>query len=146
MLHHTFSFEADSSSRNDLGIVSKISIRKQCHFHRSTAVKHLHKRSGFMKNSLPKKHQYTTITFNENSDLIDLITFNTSLKNRLTEFAEKYPEECRITDRDDNGSISCEIRKGRMSFKLSAPYSEDRRKKASDLAKQNANRLRNQKS
>ena len=82
-----------------------------------------------MKNSLPKKHRYTTITFNEDSDLIDVITFNTSLKNRLTEFAEKYPEECRITDRDDNGSISCEIRKGRMSFKLSAPYSEDRRKK-----------------
>ena len=98
-----------------------------------------------MKNSLPKKHRYTTITFNEDSDLIDVITFNTSLKNRLTEFAEKYPEECRITDRDDNGRISCEIRKGRMSFKLSAPYPEDRRKKASDLAKQHTHRLRNQK-
>lgn len=79
------------------------------------------------------------------SDLIDVITFNTSLKNRLTEFVEKYPEECYITDRDDYGSISCEIRKGRMSFKLSAPYSEDRRKRASNLAKQNTNRLRNQK-
>lgn len=98
-----------------------------------------------MKNSLPKKHRYTTITFNEDSDLIDVITFNTSLKNRLTEFVEKYPEECYITDRDDYGSISCEIRKGRMSFKLSAPYSEDRRKRASNLAKQNTNRLRNQK-
>lgn len=49
-----------------------------------------------MKNSLPKKHRYTTITFNEDSDLIDVITFNTSLKNRLTEFQKNIQKSAAL--------------------------------------------------
>ena len=48
-------------------------------------------------------------------------TYNTSLKNRLSEYAGKYPSECRLVDDDENGCLTFEIRKGRFGFKLNAP-------------------------
>ena len=66
-----------------------------------------------------------------------MCTYNTSLKNRLSEYAAKYPAECRLVDDDENGCLTFEIRKGRFSFKLNAPYSAERRKAASELAKKN---------
>ena len=39
-------------------------------------------------------------------------------------------------DRDDEqGGLTFEIEKGRLSFRLTAPYSEERRKAASERAK-----------
>ena len=44
----------------------------------------------------------------------------------------------RKTDVDpDTGYMESEIAKGRLSFRLTAPYSEKRRRAASELAKQN---------
>lgn len=67
--------------------------------------------------------------------------YNTSLKKRLSEYAGKYPDECRLVDDDENGCLTFEIRKGRFSFKLNAPYSAERRKTASELAKKNIQNL-----
>lgn len=66
----------------------------------------------------------------------------TALQNRLTEFAGKYPSECRLIDDDGNGCLTFEVSKGRFGFKLTAPYDENRRKAASELAKKNTERLR----
>ncbi len=71
----------------------------------------------------------------------DAFRYNTSLKNRLNEYAGKYPSECRLVDDDENGCLTFEIRKGRFSFKLNAPYSAERRKAASELAKKNIQNL-----
>ena len=50
--------------------------------------------------------------------------------------AAAHPGECRQTDADpDTGCMEFEIRKGRFSFRLTAPYSEERRKAASAAAK-----------
>ena len=68
----------------------------------------------------------------------------TALKKRLTEFAGKYPPECRLIDDDGNGCLTFEVSKGRFGFKLTAPYDENRRKAASELAKKNTERLRRQ--
>ena len=63
-------------------------------------------------------------------------THNTALKNRLTAYAAAYPGECRQTDADpDTGCMEFEVRKGRFSFRLTAPYSEERRRAASKAAK-----------
>ena len=64
-------------------------------------------------------------------------THNTDLKKRLTAFAAKYPQCCRQTDDDEQGGLTFEIEKGRLSFRLTAPYSEERRRAASEQAKQN---------
>ncbi len=47
-------------------------------------------------------------------------------------------------DDDGNGCLTFEISKGRFGFKLTAPYDENRRKAASELAKKNTERLRRQ--
>ena len=46
------------------------------------------------------------------------------------------PDQCRQTDSDENGGMRFEVRKGRLSFRLTAPYSEERRAKASEYAKE----------
>ena len=59
----------------------------------------------------------------------------------MNEYARKYPAECRLVDDDENGCLTFEIRKGRFSFKLNAPYSVERRKAASELARKNIQNL-----
>ena len=90
-----------------------------------------------MKTGLTKRQKTTAIYFDEHSDLIEVQTHNTELKKRLSKFAAIYPDHCRQTDDDDQGGLTFEIEKGRLSFRLTAPYSADRRKAASEYAKKN---------
>ena len=90
-----------------------------------------------MKTGLTKRQKTTAIYFDESSDLIEVQTHNTDLKNRLTKFAAMYPEHCRQTDDNEQGGLTFEIEKGRLSFRLTAPYSEERRKASSEYAKEN---------
>ena len=60
-------------------------------------------------------------------------------QEQATAYAAAYPGECRQTDADpDTGCMEFEIRKGRFSFRLTAPYSEERRRVASEAAKKNS--------
>ena len=90
-----------------------------------------------MRTGLTKKQKTTVIYFDEHSRMIEVQTHNTDLKKRLTAFAAKYPQCCRQTDDDEQAGLTFEIEKGRLSFRLTAPYSEERRKAASEQAKQN---------
>lgn len=92
-----------------------------------------------MKTGLTKSQKTTEIFFDEKDPLIHIRTHNTDLKNRLTDYAEQYPDECkRVYSDPDTGCIEFEIRKGRFSFRLTAPYSEERRRAASEAAKKNS--------
>ena len=91
-----------------------------------------------MRTGLTKKQKTTVIYFDEHSRIIEVQTHNTDLKKRLTAFAAKYPQCCRQTDDDEQGGLTFEIEKGRLSFRLSAPYSEERRRAASEAAKKNS--------
>ena len=73
--------------------------------------------------------------FYEQSSIIEVQTHNTDLKKRLGAYAQQYPGLCRQTDDDGHGGLTFEIEKGRLSFRLTAPYSEERRSKASAWAK-----------
>jgi hypothetical protein len=90
-----------------------------------------------MRTGLTKKQKTTAIYFDEYGNMIEVQTHNTNLKKRLSAFALKYPECCRQTDDDEQGGLTFEIEKGRLSFRLTAPYSEERRRAASEQAKQN---------
>ena len=65
-----------------------------------------------MRTGLTKRQKTTVIYFNEHSRLIEV-----------------------QTDDDEQGGLTFEIEKGRLSFRLTAPYSEERRKAASERAK-----------
>lgn len=95
-----------------------------------------------MKTGLSKKQKTTSIFFDEDGDMIEVCTHNTDLKNRLSEFASRYPKGCRIVDDDGQGCMSFDVKKGRLSFRLTAPYTEECRKAASDLAKKHTKNLR----
>ena len=91
-----------------------------------------------MRTGLNKKQKTTMIYFDEYGNMIEVQTHNTNLKKRLSAFALKYPQCCRQTDDDEQGGLTFEIEKGRLSFRLTAPYSEERRRAASEAAKKNS--------
>lgn len=91
-----------------------------------------------MKTGLKKRDKTTKIYFDDASPIVEIRTHNTDLKNRLTVFARRFPDLCKLTDEDDEqGYKAFEIRKGRFSIRLTAPYSEERRRAASEAAKIN---------
>ena len=96
------------------------------------------KNRGFMRTGLTKKQKTTVIYFDEHSRIIEVQTHNTDLKKRLTAFAAKHPQCCRQTDDDEQGGLTFDIEKGRLSFRLTAPCSEERRRVASEAAKKNS--------
>ena len=81
-----------------------------------------------MRTGLPKQKKVTDIWFDEKDPLIHIRTHNTDLKKRLAAYAEQHPDVCRQTDADpETGCMEFDIEKGRFSFRLTAPYSEERR-------------------
>lgn len=93
-----------------------------------------------MRTGLTKRQKTTEIFFDETKSRITVYTHNTDLKKRLTAYAERYPDHCTMTDEDsETGYKAFEIEKGRLSFRLTAPYSEERRRAASDYAKKVTN-------
>ena len=90
-----------------------------------------------MRTGLTKKEKTTAIYFDEYGSMIEVQTHNTDLKKRLIVFAKEYPQCCRQIDDDEQGCLTFEIEKGRLSFRLTAPYSEERKRVASEWAKKN---------
>lgn len=69
--------------------------------------------------------------------MVEIRTHNTDLKKRLTAYAEQYPDLCKLTDEDfEQGCKSFLIAKRRFAVRLTKPYSEERRKAASNVAKE----------
>lgn len=84
-----------------------------------------------MRTGLKKRDKTTEIYFNEASPIVEICTHNTDLKNRLTDYAGRFPDLCKqIDENEEQGCKSFEIVKGRFSIRLTAPYSEERREAA----------------
>jgi hypothetical protein len=91
----------------------------------------------FMKTGLTKKQKVTEVFYNAKDPTAEIYAHDSKLKKRLMAFAEEYPELCRQTDDDGQGGLWFEIAKERISIRLTAPYSQERREAASKLAKEN---------
>ena len=89
-----------------------------------------------MKTGLTKKQKTTDVYYNAKDPFAEVYTHDTNLKKRLRKYAAKYPELCKQADDDGQGGLRFEIDKSRISIRLTASYSDDRRKAASELAKQ----------
>ena len=90
-----------------------------------------------MKTGLTKKQKVTEVYYNAKDPIAEVYTHDTKLKKRLLTYAAKFPELCQQTDDDEHGGMRFEIDKNRISIRLTAPYSKERRTKASQLATQN---------
>ena len=88
-----------------------------------------------MKTGLTKKQKTTDVYYNAKDPLAEVYTHDTNLKKRLKKYAAKYPDLCKQTDDDSQGGLRFEIDKSRISIQLTAPYTDERRKAASELAK-----------
>ena len=85
---------------------------------------------------LTKYEKETIILFSEGEDTTHIQTYNAGLRNRLAAFSRKYPDLCRLEKTYAQGGVSYVLDKSRLSIRLQPPYSEERRQKASDNAKQ----------
>lgn len=101
--------------------------------------KNLQFRRIFLKTGLTKKQKVTEIYYNAKDPITEVYTHDTSLKRRLLSYAAKFPELCQQTDDDEQGGLRFEIDKSRISIRLTAPYSEARKRAASERAKNNGN-------
>ena len=90
-----------------------------------------------MRTGLTKKQKVTEVYYNAKDNTAEVYTHDTKLKKRLLVYAAKFPELCQQTDDDEQGGLRFEIDKSRISIRLTAPYTDDRRKAASKLAKEN---------
>lgn len=85
---------------------------------------------------LSKYEKETIILTSEGDDTYNVYTFNSALKRRLADFARKYPAICHLeSENKDLGSVSYVIEKARLSIRLTAPCSAERRKAASEREK-----------
>lgn len=84
-----------------------------------------------------KYEKETIILFNEGEDTASIYTFNAGLRKRLAAFSEKYPALCRMEQSHEQGGVSYVLDKSQLSIRFLPPYSEERKKKASEYAKQN---------
>ena len=89
-----------------------------------------------MRTGLTKKQKVTEVYYNAKDPTAEVYTHDTKLKKRLLAYAAKFPELCQQTDDDEQGGLRFEIDKSRISIRLTVPYSEGRRAKASQYAKQ----------
>ena len=98
-------------------------------------------KGAIMVTGLKKWQKTTEIYFSEAKDPITISTFNTGLKNRLTEFAKEYPELCKLIADDEFGCLTFEINKENFTFRVMKPTSDAKREKA----REQMNKLRNKK-
>ena len=80
-----------------------------------------------MITGIKKTNKTTEIYFDEAAEWTTVCTYNTSLKNRLLAFSKDYPELCEQTDDDGFGGLSFRIQKKCFTYRISAPYSEERK-------------------
>ena len=86
---------------------------------------------------LTKYEKETIILFSGGEDTAHIQTYNAGLRTRLAAFSKKYPGLCRLDKTYEQGGVSYVLDKARLSIRLQPPYSEERRRKASENAKQN---------
>lgn len=90
-----------------------------------------------------KRRKVTELYSNEYDDTAEIYTYNTKLKKRLSEYAVTYPELCQLTEGNGEGGLRFEINKRRISIRLTAPYSQERKAAASQQAKRTGVHIKN---
>lgn len=86
---------------------------------------------------LTKYEKETIILTSEGDTTVSIYTYNADLKRRLEKFSKQHPALCKLESNNDEGGETYVLEKSRVSIRLVPPYSEERRKAASENAKEN---------
>ena len=78
---------------------------------------------------MTKYEMETIVNFTEAEGKAWIYTYNVALKNKLARYAEKYPSLCKLTAQTDDGSMTYEVPKKRLTIMLTSPMSEERKEK-----------------
>ena len=98
-----------------------------------------------MRTGLTKQEKTTDIWLTRKTPLSISAPTTPPWKKRLLAYSRRYPAICQQTDADpETGCMEFDIEKGRFSFRLTAPYSEERREAARRYARESnaADRLK----
>lgn len=135
-IHSLFSFYKLAGSEQEITHRLEPSHRKTGPFSRlKSREKFAKNRRISTKTGLTKKQKVTEVYYNTKDPTAEVYSRDTNLKKRMRKYAEKFPELCKQTDDDGQGGLRFKIDKSRISIRLTAPYSDDRRKAASELEK-----------
>lgn len=85
--------------------------------------------------NLKKCERETILLTNEEDHFWNVFTYNKTLQRRLANFAKEHPSVCRFKSQNDEGGVTYEVDKGRLSIRLTAPYSQERIQEASAYGK-----------
>ena len=77
--------------------------------------------------TLTKYEKETIILFNEGEDTAHIQTYNAGLRKRLAAFSKKHPDLCCLEKSFAQGGVIYVLDKSRLSIRLQAPYSEERK-------------------
>lgn len=86
---------------------------------------------------LTKYEKETFLRTSKGDKDYSIFTYDLSLQKKLDKFAKDYPDLCKLKFETKEGSKSYEIEKTRVSIRLMAPWSEERKKNASKCAGEN---------
>lgn len=89
-----------------------------------------------MKCRLTKYEKETIILFNEAEPTANIYTYNKALQNRLAKFSKANPNCARLVTACPCGAVSYEVDKKRLSVRFTSPYSDERRARARNYAKE----------
>ena len=84
---------------------------------------------------LSKYEKETILLTSEGDDTWDIFTFNPALKRKFMDFSLTNPDLCKLKCSTPEGSMTFTVSKPRLSLRLTKPYSEERKQKASERAK-----------
>ena len=77
---------------------------------------------------LTKYEKETIILTSEGDHTYEIYTFNKALQRKLIQFARKYPDQCYLKEERLEGSKTFVVEKKRVSIRLMAPCSEERKR------------------
>ena len=89
------------------------------------------------KNHITKYEQETSLLYNRAEPDAVIFTYEPALKRRLAKYAKAHPDIARMLSEEESGAVCYRIDKKRVAIRLTAPYSDERRKQMSEQAKQN---------
>ena len=84
---------------------------------------------------LTKYEKETILLTNEADDFYEVYTFNSALKKKLAAYSKRHPDLCSLKETTKEGSATYVVDKARLTIRLTEPYSEARRRAASEKAK-----------
>ncbi len=85
---------------------------------------------------LAKRERDTDIWYNQTNDPMQIRTNDPKLIRKLTALSEEFPELCQLDKVEENCGYFFIVDKKRISIHVTRPYSDERRRKQSEWAKE----------